>query len=76
MGYLECMAGRPPKEQSDRRDKPLRIRLTPDERARIDRAAESIGLQTSGWARMVLLKAALDSSPQATDPERRTDSGS
>jgi uncharacterized protein (DUF1778 family) len=52
------MAGRPPKVKDERRVKPLRIRLTPDERSRIDTAARTSGLQSAGWARMVLLKAA------------------
>lgn len=39
-------------------DKPLRIRLTDDERASLDKAAGAAGKATSAWARDVLLKAA------------------
>jgi hypothetical protein len=47
--------GRPPKPDEDRRSAELRIRLTDDEREKLDEAA---GGQTSTWARDVLLKAA------------------
>lgn len=47
--------GRPPKPPGERKDAELRIRLTPDERAELDRAA---GEDTSTWARDVLLRAA------------------
>ena len=55
------MAGRPPKDDADRRDKPLRIRLTDDERKIIDTAAADAGLTTSSWARGYLLHHALRS---------------
>lgn len=38
-----------------RREKPLRIRLSIDERAEVDKAADG---KTSTWAREVILKAA------------------
>jgi uncharacterized protein (DUF1778 family) len=38
-----------------RREKPLRIRLSPEERAAVDKAA---GGKTSTWAREALLRAA------------------
>jgi len=47
--------GRPPKPDEDRRSAELRIRLTDEERERLDDAA---GGKTSTWARDVLLKAA------------------
>lgn len=47
--------GRPPMPPGERKNAELRIRLTPDERAELDRAA---GQDTSTWAREVLLRAA------------------
>jgi uncharacterized protein (DUF1778 family) len=47
--------GRKRLSDDERREKPLRIRLTPEERQSIDRAA---GDNASAWARNVLLKAA------------------
>jgi hypothetical protein len=47
--------GRPPKPDEDRRSAELRIRLTDEEREKLDDAA---GGKTSTWARDVLLKAA------------------
>jgi uncharacterized protein (DUF1778 family) len=41
------------------RQKPLRIRLNPEERQLVDQAAEAEGHRnTSAWARMVLLRLA------------------
>lgn len=51
--------GRPRVADEDRRDKPLRIRLTEAEREQIDRAAEMTEHNGSAsWARDTLLKAA------------------
>ena len=50
--------GRPKKPKGERRSKPLRVLLTDDERATIDTTAESRGMESSTWARMVLLKEA------------------
>lgn len=36
-------------------DRPLRIRLTDEERSLIDQAASKVGLKTSAWARGILL---------------------
>jgi hypothetical protein len=47
--------GRPPKPDDERRTAELRIRLTDEERERLDDAA---GGKTSTWARDLLLKAA------------------
>jgi uncharacterized protein (DUF1778 family) len=47
--------GRKKLPDDERREKPLRIRLSPDERELIDRAAEG---NASAWARRVLLQAA------------------
>ena len=50
------MAGRPKKDASERRSKPLRILLTESEREALNRFAWSRGLDTSTWARVELLK--------------------
>jgi hypothetical protein len=47
--------GRPPLPPEKRKGAELRIRLTDDERAELDRAA---GKDTSTWARELLLRAA------------------
>lgn len=47
--------GRPPLPPGERMDVILRIRLTPDERAELGRAA---GGDVSSWARQLLLRAA------------------
>jgi hypothetical protein len=47
--------GRPPKPDEDRRSAELRIRLTDEEREKLDDFA---GGKTSTWARELLLKAA------------------
>jgi uncharacterized protein (DUF1778 family) len=47
--------GRPPKRPEERKSAQLRIRLTEEERALLDRAADG---QTSTWARDLLVKAA------------------
>lgn len=47
--------GRPPKPDDERKSAELRIRLTAEERAALDKAADG---QTSTWARDVLLRAA------------------
>lgn len=48
---------RPPLSDSRKTDSPLRIRLTEQERAVLDRAATQASLPTSAWARQVLLAA-------------------
>jgi uncharacterized protein (DUF1778 family) len=50
------MVGRPPKPDEERREGTLRIRLTKEERAVLDAAAN--GANTSTWARKVLLNVA------------------
>jgi hypothetical protein len=47
--------GRKKLPDDERRAKPLRIRLTDDERAELERASQG---KTSTWARDVLLRAA------------------
>lgn len=50
--------GRPPKAPGDAKASTFSVRLTPDERARIEAAAERTGVRPSEWARMVLLASA------------------
>jgi uncharacterized protein (DUF1778 family) len=52
------MIGRPRKPEGEVKNNVLRIRLTPDERAQLDRAAQSRGGETSTWAREILLREA------------------
>jgi uncharacterized protein (DUF1778 family) len=50
--------GRKRLPDDERRDKPLRIRLTPEERALVDQAAESHEASSAGWAREILIREA------------------
>jgi hypothetical protein len=49
---------RPRKDEQDRKTVPLKIMLTPQQRARLDCAAAAVGLDVSTWGRAVLLQAA------------------
>jgi len=40
-----------------RHDQPVLVRLTAEQLEQVDRAAEAVGLNRTGWIRMVLLKA-------------------
>jgi uncharacterized protein (DUF1778 family) len=64
------MAGRPPKPPEERRDKPLRIRLTPAEREALDAAAAQEGQETSTWARNLLLTCAENPKKMVSSGER------
>lgn len=50
--------GRPPFSDKAKTDTPLRIRLTIEERAALDKAAAKARKSTSTWARDTLLKIA------------------
>jgi hypothetical protein len=50
--------GRPKKPKDGQRTDTLRIRLTDNERADLDREANRRGLETSTWARMILIETA------------------
>jgi hypothetical protein len=50
--------GRPRKLPEEKRVKPLRIRLTDEERAFINDAAHTFSLDASAWARSLLLREA------------------
>jgi uncharacterized protein (DUF1778 family) len=49
------MAGRPKKLQTQAKTYTLRIRMTPAQRALLEEAAQSRGLETSTWARSELI---------------------
>lgn len=50
--------GRPALPDEERREKPLRIRMTDAERSLVDQAAQKQGVPTSEWARCILEEAA------------------
>jgi hypothetical protein len=50
--------GRPKKTQAEQRTSILRICLTPSERKAVDAAAQADHLDTSVWARVIILRAA------------------
>lgn len=52
------MAGRPKKETGSRLEAELRIRLTPEQRKAIDAAAKKSVLESSTWARAILVREA------------------
>lgn len=52
------LKGRPKKGKADRRENVLRVRLTPQERETLDAAAAVRAIDTSTWARMILLESA------------------
>ena len=49
----------------------LLIRLTPEDKERLQRVAEAQYLEMSTWARQVLLKAVSDAERKARPPKRR-----
>lgn len=55
------MAGRPTKEPGQKMNVPLRIMLTAQQQELIRQAAEREGLDMTGWARPILLRAASQS---------------
>jgi len=52
------MLGRPPKPKAERRSNVLRILLTEADRRTLDKVAKTKGMDTSTWARMILLETA------------------
>jgi predicted transcriptional regulator len=48
----------------------LQIRVTPDDKRRMDEAAGSVHLDTSTWARQVLLKAVEQTSGRSDTDDR------
>ena len=67
-GYANAMRGRPPKPKGERRSNVLRILLTAAERRALDKAAKGRALETSTWARMVLLAAAPGGAEKSARP--------
>lgn len=49
--------GRPSIPKADRKGAIFSIRLSPEERERIENAARSMGLKAAAWARLALLDA-------------------
>ena len=43
-----------------RHDQPVLVRLTAEQLEQVDRAAAAVGLNRTGWIRMVLLKASAE----------------
>ncbi len=58
------MRGRPKKPEGERRNNVLRVRLTDDERRRLDHAARGKALDTSSSARAELVALAKKSVPR------------
>jgi uncharacterized protein (DUF1778 family) len=79
---LDChngsMAGRPKKPLSQAKSYTLRIRMTPAQRALLEEAAQSRGLETSTWARSELIALAnellqeMETSRTAPDKRKRS----
>lgn len=55
---MQKIRGRPKKPKRELRSKPLRILLNPEERKAIDEAAKQSAMESSTWARGILLDAA------------------
>ena len=56
--------GRKPLFDKPMPNRPLRIKLTDKDRAKLDRMAAAAGLSTAAWARAVLLEAAGQKPPR------------
>lgn len=52
------MATKRRKTQAERRDDPLKVMMTTDEKRKVEDAASAAHLDTSSWVRMVLLREA------------------
>jgi hypothetical protein len=57
---LENRKGRPVKDESERREKFIIIRLNPDEKLKIKQAAAFSGKTITDWAREIIVKASED----------------
>jgi hypothetical protein len=66
------MAGRPRKKPGTKLDLELRIGLTGDHKERIQSAAESVGIEMSAWARLILLREADIVLAQKRKPKARS----
>jgi hypothetical protein len=53
--YNDRMAGKPREDRASVKGKTLRVRVTEEERKRLDEFAKGAGKDTSAWARDVLL---------------------
>ncbi len=61
------MAGRPKKPEGEVKNNVLRIRLTPAERAILNKTAQTCRQDTSTWARVALLRASRTTTEAETD---------
>jgi hypothetical protein len=61
------MKGRPKKPKGNQRTNTLRIRLLDQEREILDTTAAATSLDTSTWARMILLRVATKKPQQGID---------
>jgi uncharacterized protein (DUF1778 family) len=52
---MEKQRGRPPLAEGERKGHMMRVRMTHEERALIDKAARKDGKDTSAWARALLV---------------------
>jgi hypothetical protein len=50
--------GRPSLPKAERKGAIFSVRLSPEERAQVERAAQALGLKAAAWGREVLLEAA------------------
>lgn len=60
---MAAKRGRPKKPKAEVRKKPLRILLNEEERKLLDNTAAAASLETSTWARKVLVEAARQDQP-------------
>ena len=58
MDYMDKNSGRPKKPEAERKTSILRICLAPAERQMVETAARAQHMDTSTWARAVILRAA------------------
>ena len=62
----KARVGRPPLPRGQAKDAVLSLRLTPEELARVEHAANRAGQTASDWARADILRAAESAAPYET----------
>jgi len=63
------MVGRPPKNEDDKKNDPLRIPMTAAQKEIIRQAAQAVDQDMAAWARQILLEAAKP--PETPLPTKR-----
>ena len=63
--------GRPALPGGERKAAIFSVRLSSEERERVDQAAASLGLRAAAWARLVLLEAVREQLPISSTPTQR-----